>query len=131
MLQNTKLMKLEKINPTEMKVKEKIYRHRISQSSIDIFLNFITSENYLQDVAFGVNKIKLESFSHVFVPNVVCLANKTTIVFDYQQMCKREAIKPLCNSTCLKILNACPSSYRKCLQGLDNVMAEGLASYSK
>jgi hypothetical protein len=119
------------LKPAETKVKERIFRHRISQSSIDIFLNFITSENYLQDVAYGVNKIKLDSFSNVVVPNVVRLANKTAIVFEYQEMCKREAIKPLCKTTCLKILNACPSSNRKCLQGLDNVMAEGLASYSK
>ena len=120
-----------KLNPAETKVKDRIFRLRITQSSIDIFLNFITSENYLQDVAYGVNKIKLESFSNVVVPNVVRLANKTTIVFDYHEMCKKEAIKPLCKTTCLKILNSCPSSYRKCLQGLDNVMAEGLASYSK
>ena len=120
-----------KLKPGELIVKEKIFRSRISQSSIDIFLNFVTSENYLQDVAYGVNKIKLENNSRLVVPNVVRLANNASIVFEYKKMCEEENIKPLCDSTCYKILKACPASYRKCLQGLDNVMAEGLACFSK
>jgi hypothetical protein len=114
--------------------KNKIFRNRIDQSSIDCFLNFITSEDYLQDVAYGDRIIKLENKSlesKLIVPNVVRLATRTTIIQEYHEMCKKENIKALSETTCLKILNSCPASYRKCLQGLDYVMADGLSGFSK
>ena len=55
----------------EIQNKEKIFRTRISHSSIDIFLDFINRENYLQDVAYGVNKIKSENSTKLCNDNVM------------------------------------------------------------
>jgi len=99
----------------QIEPKSKIYRQRIDQACIDSFLSFITSEDYLQDVAYGDRIIKLENKSldsKLIVPNVVRLATRSTIVKEYHEMCKIENIKALSETTCLKILNSCPASYR-------------------
>ena len=46
--------------------KEKIIRNRLPQEKIEHFLEFLFSRGLLQDVAFGVNKIKFDRYVKVF-----------------------------------------------------------------
>ena len=46
--------------------KEKIIRNRLPQEKIEHFLEFLFSCGLLQDVAFGVNKIKFDRYVKVF-----------------------------------------------------------------
>jgi hypothetical protein len=101
--------------------KPKKYRIKLDEASISCFLNFIISDDFMHDVAYGHNKIKLADNSinsNLIVPNVVRLATNASIVSEYTKMCNKENLKPLSQSTCLRILKACPASYRKCLQGI-------------
>jgi hypothetical protein len=46
-------------------------------------------------------------------------------------MCKDESLASLGKSTCFKILDKCSASFRKSMQGLDNMKADGLDSFDK
>ena len=98
-------------------IKEKKIIHRFDRATIDSFMSFITSEDYLQDVAYGTTKIKLENKSIITIPQNVRKASIQTIIDDYQKMCQNENITALSRSSCYRLLKACPASYRKCLHG--------------
>ena len=50
---------------------------------------------------------------------------------DYHSMCKIENIKPISESTCYKILKNCPALFRRSMQGLDNIVANGFNSFDE
>ena len=85
----------------------------------------------MQDVAYGDKIFKLENGQNFIIPLTIRLACHKKIIIDYNSMCKNENIKPLSNSTCYKILKNCPASFRKSMQGLDNVVADGLNSFDQ
>lgn len=108
--------------------KEKYCRNKITKASIDIFLNFITSDDYMQDVAYGDKIMKLENGDQYIIPHTARLACNTKIIKDYHSICDKENIKPF-ESTCYKILKNCPASFRKSMAGLDNVICDGLNAF--
>jgi len=113
----------------ELMGKGKRFRNKLTKASISIFLNFITSDDYMHDVANGDKIMKFENGDEFVIPNTVRLACNIKIIRDYFLMCERESIKPLSQSTCYKLLNKCPASYRKSMQGLDNVVCDGLNAF--
>ena len=69
---------------SDKKVKIKtIFRFRFNREIIETFINFITNEDYLQDVAYGTVKIKFDTQPTITVPHVVRTANIKTIINDY------------------------------------------------
>jgi hypothetical protein len=105
------------------------HRDSLEMKRVHIFLTFICQSGYLQDVAYGFRNLKINEDVTIVMPDVIRLACHKTIILDYFEMCKNENLMALSESTCYKILNACPASFSKCLQGLDNTLAEGLDAF--
>ena len=100
-------------------------RMKIDPSQLDHFLNFITSPHVTQDLPFGEKTTKLTTGEVLQVPNVIRMMIPSTLIKQYQRFCQETFFKPLSESTLRRILDVCPASTRKSLQGLDYFTADG------
>ena len=58
----------------QIQEKKIFYRDNFDKNSIAIFLNFITSDDYMQDVAYGDKIFKLENGQNLIIPLTIILA---------------------------------------------------------
>lgn len=107
------------------------YRNRLDSGTLSQFIDFITSPDYLHDVAFGDRLLKTQISGTICIPDSIRLAPHIKIVDDYFKAFKEEELPTLGRSTCFKILKNCAASFKKSFQGLDNVMADGLDAFDK
>jgi hypothetical protein len=113
----------------QLEEKKTINRDKLNHNSVEIFLNFIMGDGYMQDVASGDTLMKFANVETYCIPLTIRLACHSKIINDYRLMCQQENLKPMSDSTCYKILKSCPASFRKSMQGLDNIICDGLNSF--
>ena len=115
---------------TQIGKKKTILRHKIDPAQVEHFIEFITSQNVIQDLPFGTRKLRLTSGEEINIPNVIRLLIPSRLVDQYLHFCHETVFKPLGKSTLLKVIaKSCGSSVRKCMQGLDNYQAEGTRAF--
>lgn len=102
-------------------------RERVAPEKLDHFLDFTTSSHIIQDLPFGMKKIKLSSGEVLDIPNVIRVLAPTHLVQQYHEYCQETEFQdPLKRSTLMNVLSeACLASIRKSLQGLDYYVADG------
>ena len=108
-----------------------IFREKLDWHKIEIFIEFICSDNYLQDVAHGNLNLKINNKYSLSIPKAVRLASHSRIISEYIKICKSNDLEPISESYCYKILKECSASHSKNLQGLDNMYADGLDAFDK
>ena len=108
-------------------------RERVDPVRLEHFIDFITSQHIIQDLPFGRRKLKLSNGEALEIPNVVRLLIPSRLVSQYYQYCQETEFScPLGKSTLFKILSeSCSASIRRCMQGLDNYLAEGARSFDE
>lgn len=115
---------------TQIGKKNTILRQRIDPSQVEHFIEFITSQNVIQDLPFGRRKLRLTSGEEIDIPNVFRLLIPSRLVDQYLHFCLETGFKPLGKSTLLKVIaESCGASVRKCMQGLDNYLADGTRAF--
>ena len=102
-----------------------IYRARLDAVQTDHFLDFISQPAYLQDVAFGTKKLKLDSGEEIIIPAAVRTVIPSRIIHQYRKCCETSGFKPASERTLFRILEVCAASQQKSLQGLDYITTEG------
>ena len=102
---------------------------RVSTAQIDHFIAIITSAHTIQDLPFGEKVVTLTSRETIKVPNVIRTIIPERIVKQYFAYCDETGFKPLSRSTLVRILNVCPASVRKSLQGLDYISSSGAQAF--
>ena len=95
------------------------------------FLEFIFSSGLLQDVAYGVTKIKYDSGEGQKIAHAILTTKFNHTVGMYHDSCKEMGYKPLSNSSLIRVLHAIKPSQRKCLAGLDDVTAAGMNVFAQ
>ena len=100
-------------------------RTDVTFSQIEHFIAFITSWQIVQDLPFGERSITLSSKETIKIPNVIRMMIPERVVKQYLAYCNESGFKPLSRSTLLRILDVCPASTRKSLQGLDYISSAG------
>ena len=65
------------------------------------------------------------------MPNVIRTVTRSTMIMQYFQHCKEESFEPASRSTLFRILEVREASQQKSLSGLDNIAAEGVASFER
>ena len=100
-------------------------RMRVDYAQVDHFLNFITSSHVVQDLLFGEKMLKLSTGEVIKTPNVVRMLIPKRLTQQYYRLCEETGFMPMSKSTLLQVLDACSTSVRKSLQGLDNFSAQG------
>jgi hypothetical protein len=110
--------------------KQIIFRKKIKIEVLDYFLEFIVGEDYLQDVAYGTLNLSTAR-GKLVMPNIVRLTSNSRLISHYIESCKEQQMKALSERTCFRILDKCPASFRKSLQGLDSMKVDGINSFEK
>lgn len=106
---------------THIGKKETILRQKINPAQVEHFIEFITSQNVIQDLPFGTRKLRLTSGEEINIPNVIRLLIPSRLVDQYLHFCHETGFKPLGKSNLLKVIaESCSASVRKCMQGLDS-----------
>ena len=108
-------------------------RERVESARLEHFINFITSQQVIQDLPFGRRKLQLSNGETLEVPNVIRLLIPSRLVDQYYQFSKETGFsRPLGRTTLLKILSeSCGASVRRCMQGLDNYLADGAKAFDE
>ena len=120
-------------NPSEGLVfptKVKIRRNRLNLSKCEHFLDFLFSSGMVQDVAYGISKIRFDSGSVATIPNAILTAKYSHVIAFYLDICKKCEYEPLSESTLWRILRSLKPSQRKSLAGLDDITAAGMNAFS-
>ena len=63
--------------------------------------------------------------------NVIRAVTRSTMIMQYVQHCKEESFEPASLSTLFRILEVREASQQKSVSGLDNIAAEGVASFEQ
>jgi hypothetical protein len=100
---------------------------RMTAERIQHFLHFLFDRNYLQDNAYLTSTIKLSSGKKIEVPKVILVIRKRQMITMYQQYCEELNYDPLSERVCYNIVNAMKGKQKKCLQGLDSYIADGIS----
>ena len=95
------------------------------QLKLTTFFDFISRPCFLQDVAYGTRKLKLDSGEQITIPNSIRTVIPSRIVKQYLAFCTESGFKPVGERTLFRILEVCQASQEKSLQGLDYVSTEG------
>ena len=109
--------------------KEKIIRDRMSQEKTELFLEFLFSHSLLQDVAFGVNKIKFDNGEEQKVVNAILMMKYSHTISFYKKICQETSYIPMSDTSLWRALHSIKSSQRKAFAGLDDVTAAGMNGF--
>ena len=101
----------------------------VPQDKLAHFLDFITSPHIIQDLPFGEKVVTLSTKEVIKIPNVVRNMIPERIVQQYQAYSKETDFTPMSRSTLLRILQVCPASTRKSLQGIDYISSAGAQAF--
>ena len=90
-----------------------IKRARLDPAKVDHFIAFISSPNFLQDVAYGTRTLKLSSGDRLEIPNAVRTVIASKIIQLYQRYCKETNFNSLGRTTLFSILEVCNTEMRE------------------
>ena len=79
-------------------------QNKIGSSTDRPVLDFISHPAYLQDVAFGTKKLRLETSEEIVTSTVVRTVIPSRIIRQYQKCCKTSGFKPASERTLFRIL---------------------------
>ena len=106
-----------------------IHRIRLDPVKTDHFFDYISWTCFLQDVAYGTRKLKLDSGEQITIPNSIRTVIPSRIVQQYLAFCSESDFKPVGERMLFRILEVCLASQQKSLQGLDYVSTEGSEAF--
>ena len=111
----------------------KVFSHRVrlDTNKVDHFIDFVNRPYFYQDVAFGTRTLTLDGGGKITMPNVILTVTRSTMIMQYLQHCEEESFEPASRSTLCRILEVREASQQKSLSGLDNIAAEGVASFER
>ena len=111
----------------------KVFSHRVrlDTNKVDHFIDFVNRPYFYQDVAFGTRTLTLDGGGKITMPNVIRTVTRSTMIMQYLQHCEEESFEPASRSTLCRILEVREASQQKSLSGLDNIAAEGVASFER
>ena len=110
-------------------VETPIFRIRLDPVKTDHFIDFISRPCFLQDVAYGTRKLKLDGGGHAVIPAVITTLIPSRIIAQYQAYCTDIVFEPASERTLFRILDVCSASMQKSLHGLDYLTTEGVQGF--
>ena len=110
-------------------VETSIFRTRLDPVKTDHFIDYISRPCFLQDVAYGTRKLKLDSGGHAVIPAVIRTLIPSRIIAQYVAYCKDIRFEPASERALFRILEVCSASMQKSLHGLDYITTEGVQGF--
>ena len=106
-----------------------IFRIRLDPVKTDHFIDYISRPCFLQDVAYGTRKLKLDSGGQAVIPAVIRTLIPSRIIAQYQAYCREIGFDPASERTLFRILEVCSASMQKSLHGLDYITTDGVQAF--
>ena len=75
------------------------------QEKIEHFLEFLFSRGLLQDVAYGVNKIKFDSGEQQKVANAILTMKYCQLIAFYKEICQEINYSPMSDTSLWRVLH--------------------------
>ena len=98
------------------------------QEKIGHFLEFFFSRGLLQNVAYGVNKLKFDSGEQLKVANAILTMKQSYYAF-YKEICQKINYSPMLDTSLWRVLHRINPSQRKALANLDDFTAAGMNGF--
>ena len=125
-----KARKMKATSPGIVAPEKKQYvRNRIDQTKTEHFITYLFSNGLIQDVAYGITKLKFENGFQQLIPHAVLTSKYGHVINSYLQFCKEISFQSLSERTLWRVLQAIKPSRRKSLAGLDDKTAEGMNGF--
>ena len=83
----------------------------------------------LQDVAYGVNKIKFDNGEEQNIANAILMMKYSHTISFYQEIFQETSYVPMSDTSLWRVLHSIKPSQRKALAGLDDVTAAGMNGF--
>ena len=99
------------------------------QEKMEHFLEFLLSRGLLQDVAYGVNKIKFDSGEQPKVANAILTMKYSHTIAFYKDICQEINYSAMSDTSLWRVLHRINPSQRKALAGLDDFTAAGMNGF--
>ena len=106
-----------------------IFRTRLDPVKTDHFIDYISRPCFLQDVAYGTRKLKLDSGGHAVIPAVIRTLIPSRIIAQYQAYCEEIGFHLASERTLFRILEVCSASMQKSLHGMDYIITENVQAF--
>ena len=106
-----------------------IFRTRLDPVKTDHFIDYVSRPCFLQDVAYGTRKLKLDSGGHAVIPAVIRTLIPSRIIAQYQAYCREIGFDPASERTLFRILEVCSASMQSSLHGLDYMTTDGVQAF--
>ena len=95
--------------------KEKHTRLRLDMAKAEHFLDYMFNSGLLQDVAYGVNRLRFDNGTNLKVANAVLTTKFSHAIMLYENTCEAANYQPLSVQSLFRILRNIKPSQRKCL----------------
>ena len=89
------------------------HRERLDMKKAEHFIEFLSQPAFIQDVAYGTRKLRLDSGESILIPNVIRTVIMSTIIKLYNQFCSEVKYMPLSDASLYRVGIACAASQRK------------------
>lgn len=90
---------------TSMETNSRIVRQRADPNQVEHFIEFITSQNFVQDMPFGRRKLSLTSGEEIEIPNVIRVLIPSRLINQYLSYCQETKFTPLGKRTLFRIVS--------------------------
>ena len=111
--------------------KDTFTRNQFNFNKCEHFLDFIFSSGLLQDIAYGVQKLKFTSGEKETALKAIITSQHNNIICLYKEACKNVNYDVLSESSLWNILNTLkPSRILRLLAGLNDIVAAGINGFS-
>ena len=106
-----------------------IFPTRLNPMKTDDFIDYVSRPYFLQDVAYGTRKLKLNSGGHAVIPAVIRTLIPSRIIGQYQPYRREIGFDPASECTLFKSLEVCSASMQRSLHGLDYMTSDGVQAF--
>ena len=98
---------------------------------MDLFVEYLSRPEFVQDVAFGTKTFKLDSGEKIIITAVIRTVIRSRIISQYLEHCKVQEFEPASERSLYCMIEVCSASTQKSLHGLDNTSAEGAEAFDQ
>lgn len=110
-------------------VSDRIVRNRLSESKVDLFIDFLSDPIFLKSSSYGSKELSLSTGYTCEIPNMIRPVMACHLIENYQLYCSVSNFECFPRATLFRVLNICAATYSTSLQGVDNFTSEDMSAF--
>ena len=114
----------------EFPTKNEIKRNKLDIYKCEHLLDYFFTSGLMQDVAYGITKLKYDSGGTKTIPHAILTAKYSHVIASYIQRYRESQFEAKSERTLFRLLQQLKPSQRHSLAGLDDIIADGINGFS-